>query len=411
MEVAATKANAAKTRRSLRFLAASSILLSMLLQYMGSSGHEHRLLRIKEAFEDLAMSLPSPATDLGFIGNSSDHDALIFHNPRRFSNNIQLNVDRGLNIINCWSGQTISTWIYAGEEQIGGKFLTWNAMPKDKWVYGKDDAIHKIGANDTIFVSYIKMPEFTHNFLPHIEQEFVLITEGWHVLYPDWIHSISSNIVEHPKLLHWFGNNIGNYTGGQERHPKVSPFPLGLKPNMPGARIGTYRAPIQTYREIFMETLQQPPNKTTGVFVGFLRHTNDRRKAIPSSGQNLDYHSYLRSIAQSDYVLSPDGDHPDCHRHYESLGLGAMPITELDPFLFRHLNEGPVIFSNANWNVTDLEAKLPARPRVNRNLVFEEYWMEYVERVVGRPLRWWDVVQENASLLEDFAVHASTSET
>lgn len=51
--------------------------------------------------------------------------------------------------------------------------------------------------------------------------------------------------------------------------------------------------------------------------------------------------------------------------------MGAVPITELDPFLYRHLADGPVIFQTANWNVTDLEAKLPPNPTVNRNLVFE----------------------------------------
>jgi len=41
-------------------------------------------------------------------------------------------------------------------------------------------------------------------------------------------------------------------------------------------------------------------------------------------------------------------------------------------------------------------------PVVNRNMVFEEYWMEYVERVVEHPLRWWDRAQKQKSLLTGF---------
>jgi hypothetical protein len=81
--------------------------------------------------------------------------------------------------------------------------------------------------------------------------------------------------------------------------------------------------------------------------------------------------------------------------------MGAVPITELDPVLYPHLREGPVIFNNTDWNMTRLE-KLPTDVVVNRIMGFEEYWMEYVERVVGRPLRWWDVVQKKRCTLEEF---------
>jgi len=104
-------------------------------------------------------------------------------------------------------------------------------------------------------------------------------------------------------------------------------------------------------------------------------------------------------------VLSPNGDHPDCHRTYEAIGLGVIPITELDPFLYRHLEEAPVVYQNTNWNVTWLEETLPEPDpdKLNRNLVFEEYWMEYVERIVGRELQWWDKQTSRKNRLVDFA--------
>lgn len=328
----------------------------------------------------------------------------------------------------------MATWIFDGIERVANRnYITWSAEPPQKLLKRASPDIDKIQANDTIFVSFAKLQEFTEEFLPWMEQDFVLITEPWHLLYPDWVDQVAGRIVNHPKLLHWFSTNVGNYTGGYQDHPKVSPFPLGLKPNMSGAKWGTYRAPIPAFREVFLETLQNPTmldNKTTGVFVGYHRKTNERRNTIPS-GPDLDYKTYLRSLAQSLYVLSPDGDHPDCHRHYEAIGMGSIPITEMDPFLYRHLKDSPVIFNNTNWNVTELEDMLmtpsnfPKTPgagagaatteiQVNRNMVFEEYWMEYVERVVGRSLRWWDLVQDKPAFLENFAVaahHDASSQT
>ena len=51
-------------------------------------------------------------------------------------------------------------------------------------------------------------------------------------------------------------------------------------------------------------------------------------------------------MAESQYILLPNGDRPDCHQRYEVLWLGTIPITELDPVPFRHLVGGPVVFGN-----------------------------------------------------------------
>ena len=48
---------------------------------------------------------------------------------------------------------------------------------------------------------------------------------------------------------------------------------------------------------------------------------------------------------------------------------------------------------------------------VNRNLVLEEYWMEYVERVAQRPLRWWDVVAQQRAWLRDFVIPPLQNQT
>lgn len=76
----------------------------------------------------------------------------------------------------------MSTWIYGGEDPLDEKFKTWSDLHKEKWLYGRNDPLTKIQGNDTIFVSYIKMQEFTRNFLPFIEEEFVLITEGSYLI-------------------------------------------------------------------------------------------------------------------------------------------------------------------------------------------------------------------------------------
>jgi hypothetical protein len=133
----------------------------------------------------------------------------------------------------------------------------------------------------------------------------------------------------------------------------------------------------------------QAPVKGTFIHLtGFNAITNPQRLNIPS-GPFVGSQRYLSEMHASKYVFSPDGDRPECYRHYEAIAMGAMPITQLDASTHFHL-AGNVIFNNSMWNVTLLEATLPQNPQVNQRLIFEEYWMEYVERTVGRPLRWWD---------------------
>jgi hypothetical protein len=275
---------------------------------------------------------------------------------------------------------------------------------QEKLMYGAEYA-GNLTDHDTIFVSYAKIEEFVNDFLPYINTTFVLITVPFHIMYPPGLETVANKIIHHDHLLHWFATNIGNYTGGYQFHPKVSPFPLGLKPKM-GSR--DFQNPIPFYRQVFLNAMNQTttaaaPAKDRVIFAGYISRTNQNRNAIPS-GPKLQYTQYLLEIAKSSYVISPNGDHPDCHRHYESLGLGAIPITQLDPYLYSHLMEGPVIYNNTNWNLTELEESLPipAPDVVNRNMIFEEYWMEYVEGVVGHPLNWWDVKKGKRLKLQDF---------
>jgi len=306
-----------------------------------------------------------------------------------------------MNIINIWSGYQITAWVYDGVKPIEGKHeRKWILEPEQKILRTKDD-VKRMEPGDTLCVSHSKLREWTQDFLPHIETDFVLISIRFPMMYPDWVHTVAPNITNHPNMIAWFCSDIQSYTGGAHYHPKVHPFPIGLKDQMGGR---AFQRPLPAYRQVFLESINKTFNKTRKVYAGSLTITIDSRREIPRS-KRLPFDQYARELAKSKYVLSPNGDHPDCHRTYEAIGLGVIPITELDPFLYRHLEEAPVVYQNTNWNVTWLEETLPEPDpdKLNRNLVFEEYWMEYVERIVGRELQWWDKQTSRKNRLVDFA--------
>jgi hypothetical protein len=167
---------------------------------------------------------------------------------------------------------------------------------------------------------------------------------------------------------------------------QISPWPYGSNP--------------KKLTEFKDELLRKAPTRDNLIYLsGFSRTTNPQRLDIPR-GPKVGVEKYLGDMHASRYVISPDGDRPECYRHYEAIGLGTMPISQLDERTHSHL-EGNVIFNNSMWNLTVLEATLPQKPQVNQRLVFEEYWMEYVERIVGRSLRWWDPARDALSSLAE----------
>jgi hypothetical protein len=97
---------------------------------------------------------------------------------------------------------------------------------------------------------------------------------------------------------------------------------------------------------------------------GFSAATNPQRRNIPN-GLVVGFQRYLSKMHASKYVVSPDGDWPECYRHYEAIAMGAMPITQLDASIHFHL-AGNVIFNNSTWNLTTLEMTLPQNPQVNQ---------------------------------------------
>ncbi|KAI2508400.1 hypothetical protein MHU86_6074 [Fragilaria crotonensis] len=164
---------------------------------------------------------------------------------------------------------------------------------------------------------------------------------------------------------------------------------------------------LKIYVEAFYRHQHDTPDsKTYGIMQGYLSNTNAKRSNVPS-GPKLQYTEYCEEIASHQFILSPDGDRPECYRTYEAIGMGTVPITELSASLYRHLQPAPVLYETYDWNLTETQAMerlgVAHFPTVNRMLVLEEYWLDYVQREMGgRELRWFDRISMRKATLNDF---------
>jgi hypothetical protein len=290
---------------------------------------------------------------------------------------------RGGGILTIHSGCRMSKWVYPSSpkvEKYGCKVHPTPGPDISQLLYIPS----QLEENDTVFVPLTEVERFVNDMLDGLSTNIVVISGNWMDVEPPSNTAIYK-LLTNPHVLKWFAQNLPKYGGANPFHPKIAPFPYGL------LEAGTN--PIfPAYKEILFGNIQNGSNKTNFIFAGPLgKHGNGKRTSIPQR-ELMRPRDYFLQMSKSTYVLSPDGDRPECYRHYEAIGLGTVPITELDPFFFRHLgssgSNGPVIFGNKIWNLTVLENELDPNPFVKRSMIWEDYWMDWVDDVVGFRLHW-----------------------
>lgn len=251
-------------------------------------------------------------------------------------------------------------------------------------------------SNDTIYVTLDQVADFVNDILPLLEVDVVLMSGQREYIWAP-LQSHVDAILQHVNVVMWFLQNLPRYGGSDPYHSKLASFPFGIKQRVKDHPLQATNG--EAYRQVFEASLQhtdRPRNQT--MFVGYLTVTSNEkdRTSIPTSSTYLAPKEYYQAIASSWYIPSPNGDRPECYRHYEALGLGTAPLTQLSRNLFSHFVGSGLLFAEdysefPTWDVLEqhLAKNLPP-PVVNRNLVLEEYWMEYVDWYVDRQLQWWD---------------------
>jgi hypothetical protein len=293
----------------------------------------------------------------------------------------------GKRLIRTTSGCGMAKWIYLEPIKLKPGFKRKGFLRADCLEEPPEKRLNDTSQpeeSDVIYVPVRKLEGFIVHKLPNITVPIVVISGQAHLFRRAISKERLSSLINHPAVIAWFCQNLGVYGESEDvvRHLKVHPWPYGL-----------YDIPFRhdyTKRKLYDQALSQEIRKDTRLsLLYFSVDTNpEARTDIPNGIETRDLEDFYARMARSFYVFSPNGDRPETYRHYEALGLGTMPITQLDPWLYRHLASS-VVFNNSVWDVSfwnDTDAPLP--PAVNRELILEDYWVAYVERIAGRQLNW-----------------------
>ena len=199
-----------------------------------------------------------------------------------------------------------------------------------------EDVIKEIKNKRNIFFTKIEyLDYFARSVMPYLEDKFILITHNG-----DY-SSGNSEVLYSDLLVKWYGQNMNRISN------KTYGIPIGLE-NKKWKR---------TNFELIKKFSKTP--KTQLLYLNFSLTTNHKRREIMKNmlangftkNEQLPWDKYIEELSNYKFALSPEGNGCDCHRTWECLYLGVIPIvTKSKPMYF--FNDLPILFVNSFNEIT-----------------------------------------------------------
>ena len=128
------------------------------------------------------------------------------------------------------------------------------------------------------------------------------------------------------------------------------------------------------------------------LYINFNINTNKKREDIINLFKSknfdinprLEWNDYIKEMSTYKYVLSPSGCGEDCHRIWESLYLGCIPIVLKTDVLYTYFNNLPIYFVDNYDSITQnhLDEIYNTFSFSNIEMLTLEYWKNDIIRTL-----------------------------
>jgi hypothetical protein len=228
----------------------------------------------------------------------------------------------------------------------------------------------KLTPNSVIYICAAALPHFIQEVAAFIPFQYVLVTGDCDEVVPHDLFLTEScffseshflQFMDSPQLIHWFSQNcVCNC------HPKLSQIPIGLDYHTLSGqphKWGDSASPVEQEKVLTDIVAQARPfyERECKAYANYhffmtTRFGQDRHDAKQQVPEELVFYEATeqkradtwRTQTQYAFVISPHGNGLDCHRTWEALVLGCIPIVKTSPLnpLFADL---PVLIVN-EWS-------------------------------------------------------------
>lgn len=248
----------------------------------------------------------------------------------------------------------------------------------------------------TIYICSSAIPHFIHTLFKQIEFQFILVSGDCDETIPYDIFESKEDFtkfIDNPKIIHWFSQNwVGN-------HSKVSLIPIGLDYHTMATRQiywGPITSPEDQEKLLTMVKSKSKPFYEREIkcygnfqFLMTTKYGSDRIDAYNNIDKSLVFYEenkVLRLVSwntqiQYAFVISPHGNGLDCHRTWEALVLGCIPIVKTSKIdtLYEDL---PVLIVN-DWKDVNYDLLVDTvnkfkNKTFNYDKLTLKYWMDKI---------------------------------
>jgi hypothetical protein len=250
----------------------------------------------------------------------------------------------------------------------------------------------KIKEGSVVYVHGSAIPRFILHELPH---RIILVSGDCDESIPNMVLSSSEfkKFIESDKIIHWFSQNA------VIDHPKLTRIPIGMdyhskeNPSEQEATLIRIRGDALPFNERKIKCYSNFhfTTKYTNLFTSKFGY--DRLDAIGEINRDLIFYEpspqprikSWENQAEYAFVVSPHGNGLDCHRTWEALILGCIPIVKTSPIdsLFDEL---PVLivdeWSDISQELLDSTVESFSMRQFNYKKLELSYWMNKIRSVV-----------------------------
>ena len=195
----------------------------------------------------------------------------------------------------------------------------------------------------------------------------------------------------------WLDNSkVNKVYGWNQRldHPKIHPLPIGINQKRMGETLRNYDKKTPTKLLFINFNFETNPNRQPLYHSLFLKfggcqsvtfkdyknevYRKDKSSIEGEINQQVTQSEYYDQLTQHKFCVSPPGTGIDCHRTWECLYLGVIPIIQSDTYLDPIYERLPVLIVK-DWDVLTKKYLQKKYKLINKRIQSGYYDMELLD--------------------------------
>jgi len=262
-----------------------------------------------------------------------------------------------------------------------------------------ESRLQNMSYGTTVYICSTSLKDFIENYMPIISTPFILVSGDCDETMPyDMLNEKEfDDFISSDKLIHWYIQNC------VISHPKIKGIPIGLDYHTMSRQDhewGKHTSPLNQEKMLLSVSRDSKLfyNRNIKIYsnchfsIKYAKYGYDRQDAIDKIDKNLVYYEpskinrlqSWRKQVEFAFVLSPHGNGLDCHRTWEALALGCIPIVKTSKI--DHLYEDLPVLIVQDWSDVTLELlNNTVESFKNKNFNYErlnlEYWINIIKNI------------------------------